>query len=151
MRTYYTIGQLAREAGVPISTLRYYERVGLLRPDDRSEGNYRLYGNEAVERLRFVRTAQATGFTIEDIKALVSHRHDEPGLCQDVQGLIRERLADVKRRMDDLRHVRQVLNLALKKCVHSEKTGHCEVVESITADAHGTPRKPSRRSGKNIS
>ena len=61
MASPYTIGQLARAAGLPTSTLRYYERAGLLEPTGRSEGNYRLYGEEALERLRFIRAAQATG------------------------------------------------------------------------------------------
>ena len=57
----YTIGQLAKEGGVPTSTVRYYERIGLLHPNDRTGGNYRVYSDTALERLRFIRAAQATG------------------------------------------------------------------------------------------
>lgn len=70
MNMTYTIGQLARAVGVPTSTVRYYERIGLLQPDGRTAGNYRLYGKEALECLRFIRAAQATGFTLEDITHL---------------------------------------------------------------------------------
>lgn len=146
MGTHYTIGELARESGVPTSTVRYYERVGLVRPDDRSEGNYRLYGQGTLERLRFIRAAQATGFTLEDIKTLLGHDHESPGLCHDVQALIQERLADVTRRMDDLRHIQSVLEAALKRCLKSEPTGHCVAVESLVAEAHTpSPKSPRRR------
>ena len=70
MGTFYTIGQLAKEANVPTSTVRYYERVGHLQPDGRSSGNYRVYSPAALKRLRFIRAAQATGFTLDDITTL---------------------------------------------------------------------------------
>src|SRR5215813_5732090 len=91
--TTYTIGQLARAAGVPTSTVRYYERIGLLHPDARTAGNYRLYGEDALECLRFIRAAQRTGFTLEDITALLQLRDVTPELCQEVQVLIEARLS----------------------------------------------------------
>ncbi|RUL84392.1 MerR family transcriptional regulator [Tautonia sociabilis] len=148
METRYTIGQLARAAGVPTSTIRYYERAGLLEASARSEGNYRLYGEGAREQLRFIRAAQATGFTLEDIKVLLDHHHGEPGVCRDVQGLIRDRLAEVKRRLDDLGHIREVLEAALARCVETEQTGHCEVIDALTAVPGPSPKKTARRTGR---
>ena len=84
----YTIGQLAREADVPTSTVRYYERRGLLRPDGRSEGNYRMYGEATLERLLFVRSAQVAGFTLTDITALLDFRDGDAAPCKEVQDLI---------------------------------------------------------------
>ena len=69
-----TIGKLAREANVPISTIRYYEREGLFAADERSDGNYRLYGTAALERLRFMRAAQGAGLTLGDIRSLLECR-----------------------------------------------------------------------------
>lgn len=148
MGTRYTIGQLARTAGVPTSTIRYYERAGLIKASARSEGNYRLYGEDASERLRFIRAAQATGFTLDDIKVLLNHHHDEPGVCRDVQGLIRDRLAEVKRRLDDLGHIREVLEAALGRCVVTEQTGHCEVIDSLTAEPGPSPKRPPAGPGE---
>lgn len=145
MEPHITIGELARKSGVPTSTVRYYERIGLLRPDNRSEGNYRLYGQANLERLRFIRAAQATGFTLEDIKKLLGHDHESPGLCHDVQALIHERLNDVKRRMDELRHLRSVLEASLKQCRKSEETGHCVALESLVAESHEPSSKSPRR------
>src|SRR4051812_7515770 len=93
--TTHTIGQLARLAGVPTSTVRFYERAGLLRPDARSGGNYRHYGDAAVGRLRFIRSAQATGFSLGDIRELLSLTHAEEAPCDEVLALTKQRLADV--------------------------------------------------------
>jgi MerR family mercuric resistance operon transcriptional regulator len=125
-----TIGELARADGIPTSTIRYYERVGLLRPSRRSGSNYRLYSSEDLHRLRFVRAAQATGFSLEDIKELL-----RPARCQSVQGLIETRLGEVGARLRKLRHVQKVLRGALDLCHAHEKTGRCAVVETLSVRA----------------
>ncbi len=125
-----TIGALARRAGVATSTVRYYERAGLLRPGSRSAGNYRLYSADALRRLRFIRAAQATGFTLDDITQLL-----RPTSCRRVQQLIRDRLGAVEARMKELRHVRQVLRLSLEQCLQHEASGRCEVVAELSSRA----------------
>ena len=123
-----TIGELAATAGVPSSTVRYYERAGLLRPSSRSPSNYRLYSEQELERLRFIRAAQATGFTLENVKALL-----RPAACGKVQGVIEERLAEVNERMKELRHVKRVLRASLEECQSHEASGRCRVVDELTA------------------
>ncbi len=137
-----TIGELARVSGIPTSTVRYYERIGLVNPEGRSEGNYRLYGEEAVRRLRFIRAAQATGFTLEDVTALLDFRDGATACCKEVQNLIEQRLADVKQRMEDLRHVQGVLKSSLEKCRRTERPGHCEVLERLDAAASSKAKHP---------
>jgi DNA-binding transcriptional MerR regulator len=139
METTYTIGQLAQAAGVPTSTVRYYERIELLQPARRTAGNYRLYGDEALEQLRFIRAAQATGFTLEDITALLQFRDATPDVCHDVQGLIDERLADLEKRMADLRHVRRVLHATLRRCRETELSGRCHIIDTLTATSASHP------------
>jgi MerR family mercuric resistance operon transcriptional regulator len=150
MEPRYTIGQLAKAAGVPSSTVRYYERVGLVRPSGRSWGNYRLFGAEALERLRFIRAAQATGFTLDDVTRMLGHRHASTASCREVQGLIENRLLDFKQRMEDLRHVERVLRSALDTCRKTEEPGHCELIDrlsqSSSPSSKRSPRKiPSKR------
>jgi MerR family mercuric resistance operon transcriptional regulator len=128
MATKLSIGELAKAAEVPTSTVRYYERAGILSPSGRSSGNYRVYSESELERLRFIRAAQATGFTLEDVKALL-----RPAACGKVQGLIEERLADVAERMKELRHVQKVLRASLTECREHEQTGRCRVVDELTA------------------
>lgn len=133
MSTWYTIGQLAKEAGVPTSTVRYYERVGLLQPDGRSGGNYRLYSLAALERLRFIRAAQVTGFTLDDVTILFGLRDGATEPCKEVQALIEERLADTEQRLKDLHHVQKVLKSSLKMCRQAERTAYCHVIDDLTA------------------
>jgi len=139
MNMTYTIGQLARAAGVPTSTVRYYERVGLLQPEGRTNGNYRLYGKEALEHVRFIRAAQATGFTLGDIAALLQLRDANPDTCQNVQGLIAERLADLERRLADLRHVQHVLKATLKRCRETQWRGRCHIFDRLTVSSTSHP------------
>ncbi len=63
MNKQFTISQLAKAADVPTTTVRYYERIGLVQPDDRSQGNYRLYRNDSLRKVKFIRAAQAIGFS----------------------------------------------------------------------------------------
>jgi MerR family mercuric resistance operon transcriptional regulator len=125
-----SIGELAKAAGVPTSTVRYYERADLLRPRERSAANYRLYSNEDLHRLRFIRAAQATGFTLDDIAQLL-----RPAPCGKVQSLIEERLDHVAARIKELRHVQRVLKSSLALCHAHEKTGRCGVIDSISTRA----------------
>jgi MerR family mercuric resistance operon transcriptional regulator len=141
----YTIGQLARAVGVPTSTVRYYERARLLRPDGRTGGNYRVYGDAALERLRFIRAAQANGFTLDDISVLLSFRDGATTRCKEVQGLIRDRLADLRKRMEQMHEVEVVLRSSLKMCRQFERTGRCQVIDSLKRAATSSPPKKARR------
>ena len=128
----FTIGELAKAARVPTSTVRYYEREGILRPAGRSSSNYRLYAQEDVERLRFIRGAQATGFTLRDVTELL-----QPAPCGKVQGLIERRLETVAYRMRELRHVQRVLRRSLEECHRHERSGRCRVIDDLSARAKG--------------
>ena len=86
-----TIGRLASTSGVPATTLRYYEREGLLAATDRSRSGYRLYDEAAVGRLSFIRSAQAVGFTLNDIRELL--QLDQDSSCSEVQA---DSMASVK-------------------------------------------------------
>ncbi len=139
MEARYTISQLARAGGVPPSTVRYYERIGLLYPNERTAANYRLYDEEALERLRFIRAAQATGFALEDIISLLNFRSDDTAVCHDVQVLIEERLSDLEKRMADLRRVQRVLKTTLERCRETEWKGRCQVIDTLAATSASHP------------
>jgi DNA-binding transcriptional MerR regulator len=83
-----TIGRLAERSGVPISTLRYYERLGLLWPQRRSEGGFRLYGEEALQRLRFIKSAQALGISLRDVRRILAVRDEGLAPCRHVLELL---------------------------------------------------------------
>jgi len=138
----YRIGELAKRAGVPTTTVRYYERRGLLHPSARvGSGNYRSYSEHQLERLRFIRAAQASGFVLDDIATLLGLRDGATEPCPDVQRLIEDRLADVAGRLADLKRVAGVLEKSLRLCREQEKGGHCEVIDTLSVAS-----KPTKRS-----
>jgi MerR family copper efflux transcriptional regulator len=141
----YTIGQLAREARVPASTVRYYERRRLLRPATRvGSGNYRSYGKPELGRLCFIRAAQASGFSLADVATLLSLRDGRTSPCRDVQDLIERRLSGMAERLKDLARVERVLKASLKLCRENARRGRCEVIDTL---AMASIRSKSPRRG----
>ena len=126
----YTISQLAKAAGIPTTTVRYYERIRLVEPEDRSAGNYRLYSGESLDRLKFIRAGQAIGFTLDNVRALLGEGGQCP-CCGDVQALIEDRLTEIDHRLKDLRHVQRILKAAHQKCVESSPRSRCHVIETL--------------------
>ncbi len=122
-----TIGEVARGAGIATSTLRYYEQENILAPAGRSRSGYRLYDRHAVERLGFIRAAQAVGFTLDDVRALLKLDGNPP--CKPVRAMIERRLAEVDTRLTDLKRVRTALAEALKRCRKSRRG--CAVVADL--------------------
>lgn len=129
----FTIGQLAEKVKIPASTVRYYERIGLLGPEDRSQGNYRLYGQVSLRRLRFIRAAQSAGFTLDDIRLLMGAQNRRQPSCRDVQRLIAARLTEIDKQMTNLRQVQKVLKASAGKCRKTERSRCCHLIESLEA------------------
>ncbi|ONI49986.1 MULTISPECIES: heavy metal-responsive transcriptional regulator [unclassified Streptomyces] len=103
------IGELATETGLTTKTIRFYEQVGLLSPPPRTPGGYRDYPPHTVARLAFVRDAQAAGLTLAEIRSVLSLRDSGQAPCTQVNMLIEEHLAEIDRRMAELRQARTVL------------------------------------------
>ena len=132
MEKNFTIGELSRACEVPTSTVRYYERSGLLKPAGRTGGNYRVYGREEMERLRFIRAAQSAGFTLEDIAALIQFGDGETPPCLEVEHLIEHRLTELRKRLKGLRHIETQLKTALKACKTANDKQRCEILEDLS-------------------
>ena len=123
-----TIGGLAKATGIAAPTIRFYELEGLLRPTKRSSGNYRLYGREAAERLTFIGAAQAAGFDLGEIKAILAL---ETGRipCGRANRVISERLAALRNRMLKLRQLERVLQKIERACVGQPDDAPCVVAD----------------------
>jgi DNA-binding transcriptional MerR regulator len=139
----YTIGQLARAAGVPTTTVRYYERSGLLKPDGRTGGNYRAYTPAALDRLRFIRAAQATGFSLTDVAGMLQLVYDPDPPCAPVIALMKHRLDEIRQKVKELRRVEKALAKSLESCCKGGKDW-CQEIERLKADA-GRTHKPSKK------
>jgi MerR family mercuric resistance operon transcriptional regulator len=127
-----TIGTLAKSAGVPTTTVRFYERAGLLRPSHRSAGNYREYDSDSLERLRFIKSSQSVGLSVKDVKALLNVTDADDSPCDEVQGLLQRRLADIRQRMKDLKRIERTLAKALADCCTPNDPGLCAGVKKRT-------------------
>ncbi|MCA9250273.1 MAG: MerR family transcriptional regulator [Phycisphaerae bacterium] len=122
-----TIGQIALATGVAATTLRFYEREGLITPTDRTPSGYRLFDHDAIARLSFIRSAQAVGFTLDDIRELL--RFDEKSSCKGVRMLLERRLAEVEDKLVNLNRVQDALKGALRQCRKSRRG--CSVLADL--------------------
>lgn len=129
------IGEVAKLTDVGIEALRFYERQGLITPRMRTESGYRLYGDDAVEQLEFVRKAQALGFSLAEIAAIVAESRAGRKPCATVRDLVRQRIADLDRRLVELKRFRRDLSRTLDGWESlSEVKGHvCGLIESTVA------------------
>lgn len=110
------IGELAAAASVSADTVRYYERLGLLPRASRSRAGYRLYTNADVERLRFVKQAQAFGFSLDEIKELLPGREAGLSECRRVRDLVASKLEEIDARLAELRAFRRLLAVYSEEC-----------------------------------
>jgi len=106
------IGTLARQAGLPIQTIRYYEQLGLLPKPQRSASGYRLYGSETADRLQFIKKAQNLGLRLEDIREILELADRGRCPCGHVQQLLRARLQELQQKIADWRIVERRLKEA---------------------------------------
>ncbi|HEV8646425.1 MAG TPA: heavy metal-responsive transcriptional regulator [Burkholderiales bacterium] len=129
-----TIGKLARQGGVNIQTIRYYERRGLIPKPNRSSSGYRLYDEEAVRRLGFVRKAQLLGFSLHEIDELLSLRM-RPGItCADIRKRARQKIATVEEKIAELTRIRGALAKLATACRGEGPTSECPILEALDAD-----------------
>jgi len=129
-----TIGRLAREAGVGMDTVRFYERSGLLPRPQRTASGYRLYEAASIERLRFVRRAKALGFSLADIGELLRLQAGR-GSREQVKKLADRREADLERRIRELTGLRDALKALSRRCSGHGPLPGCPIIESLL-DAH---------------
>lgn len=118
------IGELAERAGTSVKTIRYYDRIGILHPQERSDSGYRLYGDDALARYRFVRAAQAVGLRLGEIREIIALREGGRPPCDFVVDLIGRRATELDGRIselvtlrDELRRLdRRALRLDPRRC-----------------------------------
>jgi Cu(I)-responsive transcriptional regulator len=128
-----TIGHLAKGTATKVETIRYYERIGLLPAPTRTEGNYRSYGRPHLQRLSFIRRARGLGFSIEQVRELLSLADDRTRPCDAVDGIAHAHLAEVKRKLADLAVLRRELEQLLGQC-RSGTIAECRIIQAL-ADA----------------
>ena len=127
----YTRNELARQAGVGIETLRYYERRGLL-PDPRPSGQgTRYYPEEALARLRQIKRAQELGFSLREVGELLGLMHSSTASCAEVARLAQEKLALIDDKISELQTIRKQLAELAKSCPQDGPLQRCPIVKSL--------------------
>ena len=139
-----TIGKLANSAGVNRETVRYYERRRLLPRPARSAAGYRIFSDDAVDRLRFIKHAQALGFTLDEIAELLGLRVGERSSCDEVRSRAQQKLLDVEAKIAALSRIRRALSALVAACKSRRPTAPCPILESLEARGPAL-RKDSRR------
>ncbi len=128
----YFVGQLAKEVGINVETVRYYEKIKLLPKPKRRESKYRVYDETDLKRLLFIKRAKELGFTLKEIKELFSLRIDSEAKCGDVKHLTEHKLQDIDNKINDLKKIRSVLVKLINQCVNEEvSSDECPILEVI--------------------
>lgn len=151
MSSELTIGELASVVGVSTDTVRYYERLGLLPRAGRTRAGYRLYAEEQVERLRFIKQAQSLGFSLDEIKGLLPERGAGLSECRRVRDLLSAKLGEMDKRLTEMRRFRKTLAAYLEECEEAlagKRGDCCPVLDEITHPGHITVNKGSKKGVK---
>jgi len=126
-----TRGQLAKKTCVNPETIRYYEKLGLLPKAVRTDSGYRLFSEEDVKRIKFVKRAKELGFTLKEIKELLELRFDSSGSCSEVREFAEEKLKDIEQKIKDLENIKQVLKELINQCPGKGPVLECPIISSI--------------------
>src|SRR5215471_11300712 len=139
------IGRVAQQTGLSIDTIRFYEKQGLLKRSQRSEGGFRLFGAGDIATLKFVRKAQELGFTLKEIRELLILRDGHVPACSHMKALLDQKLEAVSWKITELQSLEGSLKRALRRCGRelkaARKTGHeecCPVLEQLARQPGGS-------------
>lgn len=129
------IGELAKETGTLVETVRYYEREGLLLEPARSPGNYRLYTATHVERLQFIRHCRSLDMTLDEIRSLLRFRDAPDENCSEVDALLDEHIEHVANRIRELKSLQKKLKGLRGLCQHAQARKNCGILQSLGSPA----------------
>lgn len=132
-RSDLSIGELSRRTGCNIETIRYYEQIGILPPALRRDNGFRRYDSGDAARLSFIRRARELGFTLDDIRGLLSLASvgDSENACAEARRIAAGHVAAIKTRIADLRAMERVLSEAVRQCDTGETPG-CPIIDTLS-------------------
>lgn len=127
--TNLTIGKIATLAEVSVETIRYYQKIGLIKEPEKPLEGYRLYNIENIRELKFIKKAQRLGFTLTEIAELFEIGS---GKCTDIQAKASVKRDQISRQIADLQTLEQTLNDLIESCSHSSEAAHCPIIDSLS-------------------
>ena len=126
------IGEVAKASGLPAKTIRYYEEIGLIRPARRENG-YREFDHRHLNKLRFLQRARGLGFSVEECRALLGLYEDEHRTSAEVKAIAEHRLADINRKMAELKSMKAVLEHLIGAC-HGDDRPDCPILDDLAGE-----------------
>lgn len=126
-----TIGDLGRQTGCKVQTIRYYEQIGLMPEPSRTSGNQRRYDPTHVERLAFIRHSRELGFSLVAIRQLLNVSDDPERSCETVDLIARDQLQEVDRRIKSLNAMKSELERMIRQC-RGDKIAECRIIEVLS-------------------
>lgn len=129
-----TIGKIAKRVQVSADAIRFYEREGLVRPAQKSESGYRLYTDEAVRRLGFIKHAQQCGFSLAEIRELLELRSDDRSCCDDAYRVAVDKKLQLETKIKALKAMSRALSGLIEICSHDQKSlDECPILGALEA------------------
>ncbi len=136
-----TIGQVAFRSGVGIETVRFYEREGLLAKPERTVSGYRQFDEEVIIRLRFIQRAKELGFTLSEIKELLSLRVDPDTSCEDVRARAEIKIADIEGKIKTLQRMKKALMQLTHECCEKGGGFTCPFLDALDGHPRSSRKK----------
>lgn len=137
------IGELAQRTDCLVETIRYYERENLLAAPARSQGNYRLYGAQHVERLQFIRHCRSLDMTLDEIRDLLQFKDAPEANCAGVNALLDKHIGHVAHRIAELKTLQRQLRELRALCQHAQAVKDCGILQELSSTDNGKPAKLS--------
>jgi MerR family transcriptional regulator, copper efflux regulator len=129
--TILSIGQVAKRTMLTVETIRFYEKKGLIIPPQRSDTGYRLYPSTTIKRVLFIQHAKKVGFTLKEIKELLYLRKTPGTSCTEIKLRSLDKLAEIERKIEGLKKIKQALSLMLIHCSGSGDLSECPILETL--------------------
>lgn len=126
------IGQAARKSGLSAKMIRYYESIGLLKPAHRSDSGYRLYGDEDLHSLAFIKRSRDLGFSLEEVGKLLTLWQDRQRASADVKALARQHIDELNRKIRELAGLRDTLQDLVEHC-HGDQRPDCPILKELAS------------------
>lgn len=130
----YSIGKVTQLTGIPVDTLRYYERIGLLADVPRNSGGQRRYTDREIDRLRFISRAKTMDFSLEEIAGLLQLRDAPQDVRSEVRGMTQQKLDTIETRINELCQLRDELQSLVEQCRAAE--GCCPILEHFAGEQY---------------
>ncbi|WP_105168837.1 MerR family transcriptional regulator [Pseudoalteromonas sp. T1lg23B] len=125
-----TIGVVAKELGISVETIRFYERKGLIEQPIKPANGYRVYSRNTIKRLKFILRAKTLGFTLSEILSLLNLSHN----CKEVESIGLQKLALIRQKINDLKKLETVISDLTDTCQTNQNSDVCPIINSLSKD-----------------